>query len=151
MIKARWSFDSKGIFGGADASIVAEEISEISESPTPKEVVEYAKNENTELHKCFEWDDKKAAEHYRVVQARQVLRSIVIVREDMPEDTPPIRLFYKTFDREGYKKIDFILQNEDEYEALLERAKQELKAFRRKYSMLKELNTLFDMIDHDRL
>ena len=48
---------------------------------TPSLVVEFAKDETTELHKRFEWDDTAAAEQYRLNQARRVIRVTKIVYE----------------------------------------------------------------------
>lgn len=52
MIITSWKI--KGIFK-ADAQKVSEEIAEIGETVEPSEIVEKARNESTELHKCFEW------------------------------------------------------------------------------------------------
>ena len=40
----------------ADAEKVSKEIESIPNA-TPSRILEYARNENSELHKCFEWDD----------------------------------------------------------------------------------------------
>ena len=51
MIITSWKI--KGIFK-ADAQKVSEEIAEIGETVEPSEIVEKARDESTELHKCFE-------------------------------------------------------------------------------------------------
>jgi hypothetical protein len=72
------------------------------------------------------------------------------VREELPDvknDTPPLRIFYKTNNGEGYKHIErTIIKKEDEYQALLARAMMELRAFKAKYSMLEELREILDLI-----
>lgn len=65
----------------ADAGKVALEIESIKGPKKPEAVLDIARDEKTELHKCFEWDDGEAAEAYRLEQARTVLRRISIVRE----------------------------------------------------------------------
>lgn len=68
----------------ANAIKVGEELLKLGDEITPAAVVDAArKNKKSELHKCFEWDDSKAAEKYRLDQARYMLRMIV-VREEMP-------------------------------------------------------------------
>lgn len=62
----------------ADAQKVADEISSIGLSVKPEEIVDKARDESTELHKCFEWDDTKAAERYRLHQARQIVCHLVV-------------------------------------------------------------------------
>jgi hypothetical protein len=66
----------------ADASKIGEELSSLGEKIAPAAVVKKARNKKAELHKCFEWDDSKAAEEYRLNQAREVMRSITIVVEN---------------------------------------------------------------------
>lgn len=68
----------------ADAAKVGEELEAIraeSGKLNAEVVVESARDEGCELHKCFTWDDEKAAIAYRLDQARMVLRSIIIVAE----------------------------------------------------------------------
>lgn len=48
----------------------------------PARVVDDARPKNSALHNCFEWSDKVAAEKHRENQARQLLRSVEIVRTD---------------------------------------------------------------------
>lgn len=72
----------------ADAAKVGEELEAIRAEAgklNAEVVVENARNEGCELHKCFTWDDGKAAVAYRLDQARMVLRSIIIVTEPSQE------------------------------------------------------------------
>ena len=54
---------------------------------TPKHVVKRAEPPENYLHRFFEWNDKKAAQKYREEQARKLINSIVIVKED-PKHEP---------------------------------------------------------------
>lgn len=143
MIITTWKV--KGLFK-ADAQKVSEEIAEIGETVEPSEIVEKAKNEKTELHKCFEWRDDVAAEKFRLHQARTLLCNLVFEVKDDAKKSEPIRLMYKTTENEGYKSINLIMQKPDEYKALLDRAYSELRAFKDKFKMLKELKAIFDLI-----
>lgn len=131
----------------ADAQKVAEEIVALGEEVTPEEIVNAAKNEDSELHKCFEWDDQIAAEKWRKQQARQIMCYLVIREEaeDKKNDVP-IRVFYKT-DLGGYKQLEKIFRNDDEYQKLLQAAWGELHAFKRKYARLQELSEILALID----
>ena len=131
----------------ADAQKVADEISSIGLSVKPEEIVDKARDESTELHKCFEWDDTKAAEKYRVYQARQIVCHLIVREVNDEPQKREVRFFYKTDNQEGYKPASYIMRNEDEYHKLLDRALTELKAFQRKYSTLKELDGLFEAIN----
>ena len=145
MITATWKMN--GIFN-ADAQKVAEEIHAIGDEVTPDQIVEAARDESTELHKCFEWDDTIAANKWRKYQARQVLCTLVIKVEEEPEDeTPPTRVFYKTDNNEGYKHCNIVFRNDDEYQKLLQAAYAELRAFKIKYARLQELSEILALID----
>ena len=143
MIVISWKV--KGLFK-ADAQKVSEEIAEIGETVEPSEIVEKARNESTELHKCFEWRDDIAAEKYRLHQARNLLGNLVFKYKDEQVKQEPVRLMYKTAENEGYKSINLIMQKPDEYKALLDRAYSELRAFKNKFKMLQELKAIFDLI-----
>ena len=127
----------------ADANKCYAEILEL-ERITPEKVFERAKDENSELHKCFEWNNDVAAEKYRIIQAGNVVRMLYI--EPKGEDTPPVRVLSRTSDT-VYQPTRTFLTNTTEYEALLKRALSELESFRNKYKTLSELEQVFEQID----
>ena len=132
----------------ADADLVAREILSIGETAPPEKIVEKARDESTELHKCFDWDDTSAAEKYRLYQARKVVNCLVIKRPEGQENKPLVRTFYKV-DRShdsGYRATELIVRNQDAYDALLQQAYAELHAFKVKYKMLTELEEIFALI-----
>ena len=134
-----------GFFSGVNAEKCYQEIQTIGESVTPKQILEYARNPETELHKCFEWDDSIAAEKFRLQQARMVVCQLVIV-EDMNKPEPQkIRVIQST--GEAYKPVKMIVRNKTEYESLLERARAELRAFKNRYHTLVELEEILALID----
>lgn len=148
MIVAKWR-EGFSFYKGIDAQKVADEITGIGDKPTPPEIVERARDENSELHKCFEWDDSAAAEKYRLVQARYVVHHLVIQERVIPQERPEIRFFYKTGKNEndGYSPTMIIVSDEDKHAQLLKQALAELRAFKIKYSCLQELSEIFALID----
>ena len=62
----------------ADAQKIGEELESLGESPDPAGIVELASNPKTELHKCFEWDSKTAAQKYREYQARNIVNHLTV-------------------------------------------------------------------------
>lgn len=146
MIVATWRSDCHY---KADAQKCFDEISEIGEFATPKQIVDKARNEDTELHKCFEWDDTVAAERYRIVQARKVCQSLVFQRTEkqIEERKPEIRVLFKPLEAPGYRKTEIIVKHEDEYAKLLATAYRELHAFKVKYACLSELEAILELID----
>nr|DAF74945.1 MAG TPA: hypothetical protein [Caudoviricetes sp.] len=143
MIFAAWK---PGTRYGADAQKVADEISGIGDSATPAQILNKARDNKSELHKCFDWNDSEAAEKWRLHQARNIVCSLVY-KEESKDAAPPVRLFFKTDSETGYKATSLILQNKDEYQKLLSRALAELNSFKAKYKTLSELDGVFDAID----
>lgn len=143
MIFAAWK---SGCRISADAQKVADEILAIGKSATTAQILDKARDEKTELHKCFDWDDAEAAEKWRLQQARHIVCNLVIKEKtDVPK--PEVRVFFKTDDESGYKPTVLIMQDKDEYQKLLARALAELNSFRAKYKSLTELDGVFDAID----
>lgn len=136
----------------ADATKCADEIMEICEeleSATPRQILEKAKDSNTELHKCFTWDDSEAAEKWRIEEAKAVVRNLKIVEQEPgkePEVTQ-IRVFYKTDNQSGYKPCRMILKKTDEYKMLLERCRSELLAIKKKFENLSEYDEIWELIN----
>lgn len=127
----------------ADANKCYSEILEL-ENITRSEVLERARDEKSELHKCFEWDDSKAAEKYRTAQAGDVIRALYIVHKG--EEVAPVRVLSRT-SSSSYQPTRTFLTNENEYDNLLRRALSELESFKRKYEILSELESVFEQID----
>jgi hypothetical protein len=146
-------FSWKNGFGmfHANAQLVGEEILSIGESATAQQVLDKGRDYNTELHKCFEWNNDIAAEKYRLDQARSVLRNLVFTRSDdqVKEDKPEIRVFHVTEQQAKgceYKPLPTIIKNDNEYQKLLQRAYAELHAFKIKYQHLQELDYILSLI-----
>ena len=143
MIQAKWKTGYGSLHHGADAQLVAEEILAIGEDVTPQQIVDAARNRSSELHKCFTWDNRKAAQKWRLFEARQVVCHLVLQPKE-EEDTPlpEVRAFFKGPAGEGYKPATVIFRKENEYLAMLGRAQTELQAFSRKYSILSDLEEM---------
>nr|DAG73475.1 MAG TPA: hypothetical protein [Caudoviricetes sp.] len=136
----------------ADAQKCADEIMEICnelESATPQQILEKARDSNTELHKCFTWDNTEAAEKWRVQEARSVVRNLKIieVKPDKEPEPTTIRVFYKTDSSSGYKPTKLILKKPDEYKALVERCRSELLAIKQKFNSISEYEEIWEMIN----
>jgi hypothetical protein len=60
---------------------------------TQADVVTEARDKANPLHRAFEWNDKKAANEYRLTQAAYIIRSITVTQETDDEDAMPVRAF----------------------------------------------------------
>lgn len=148
MITASWGT----INYKADAQKCADEIMEICDehkSATPQLIVDKARDSKSELHKCFTWDNDKAADKWRLQEARIILCNIRIaeIKEDNKPQATPIRFFYKTNTTDGYKPTKMIFKNETEYKRLLERCASELRAIKSKYQNINEYNEIWELIN----
>ena len=142
-IKAEWRVE----LYKADADKCANEIMSLGEDVSPAQIVEYAKNPDTELNKCFTWNDAEAASKYRIYEARQVVCNLIIRKEKGEKQEPtPIRLFHK-IENGHYKPLTLIVQNEDEYQSLLRQCRDALQSLKRKYSSLSEYQEIWDLIN----
>jgi hypothetical protein len=83
---------------------------------TPQEVVEAAKDPESPLHGCFEWDNDQAADSFRLMQARALIRSVKIV---VKTETTKVKAvgFVRDPSREssdaGYVSVTSIKNDED--------------------------------------
>lgn len=143
-VTSKWSKMGEILYKDVDAQTVADEIAAIGESATAEQIVERAKDENSELHKCFTWDVNKAAQKCWIQEARNVVGCLVIQREEAKEDEPEVRIFHRV--DSGYKQITHIFRQEDEYKKLLQQALADLQAFKRKYQSLQELDYILNLI-----
>lgn len=154
-LKAMWEPGFSKLYKDKDPQVIAEEIYSISDEPTKEQIVDKARDVNSELHDLFEWNDTVAAEKYRGEQAKRLLSVLKVTfiddtgdQEEPTKVMEPVRMFYgKPSGEERFVSIVKIMGNQDMYEQLLERAKAELKSFKKKYNILKELQPIFEMID----
>jgi hypothetical protein len=114
----------------------------------PMDVVDYARNPNTVLHSKFEWDNTKAAEEYRLWQAREIIVQVkvqmvqglkqqdyqvyVSLREDRQQDGG------------GYRYLVDVMKNPSRRAMFLAEALADFEVWKRKYSALTELASIFD-------
>lgn len=117
----------------------------------PADVVQFAKNESTRLHSCFEWDDTKAAEAYRLAQARNIIRVNITVIENAKVETR-VRAFYslpsdRTKPGGGYRRTIDVMSSKEMAAELLEMARQDMLNFREKYRSLTEVQKVIDAIN----
>lgn len=142
---------SKGIgealYKGVSATKIYDEITAIGDSATPEQIVEAARDESSELHKCFTWNDTEAAEKWRKQEARQI-RHFLVIRNDEKPDAPQVRAFHFVQSGDGYKPAVKVFRNPDEYAMLLKRAHAELRAFEQRNKALEsDLSEVFAAID----
>jgi hypothetical protein len=114
----------------------------------PDVVVAAATPVDAPLHPAFEWDDESAGHEYRLIQARQLIRAVVVVRDETP-DEPPRQVYVHVGAEEGYQPIEYVVTRPDLYELALTELQ---RRFNSADSALKELrDAAADTADPDRL
>ena len=137
------------------AQVAGEYLSELEKREgklTPELVLNESRDENAVLHPCFEWDDEKAAESYRLWQAGKILRDITvtIVREE--HEPKIVRAYVNVTDQQKHEKGAYVslnvAMNNGDYKAqVLKNALYELQTFKNKYADYVELEKVFIAID----
>ena len=128
----------KSIGFNANAQKVGEELENIVDLSN-KNVLDYAKNNiNSELHKCFEWDDTIAGEKYRLVQATRLISSISFVIQEEPIKKQKVYFSIKTEEEDlrKFESIKDILEDDEKYYALCNKMKRELENCKNNYNDL---------------
>lgn len=113
----------------------------------PEKVVEAAKNKDSILHRCFEWDDTEAGHKYRLIQARLMLNVAV-------EVIPGSKIRSKVFvslskDRHhggGYRTTIDVMNDSQMRQQLLDDAMESMEYFRQKYESIRQLRPIINAI-----
>jgi len=147
--KRKVKFQYKAVPGSrvsdADARVVGPELERIGRANgdlTPEELA------SSPLHKFFEWSDRRAAQKYRLEQARHLIRSVQI--KIVGERTPvEVRAFVKVerATANGYMPTVKAFSRADYRAQVLTRALEELNVWQQRYAALQELAGVFTEID----
>lgn len=125
----------------ADAQVIGDSLEEIRLGSggelRPRAVVDAAKKPDHPLHPHFEWDNKKAAERYRLGQARGLIRAI----RRVDDDEVPRRAFISIHDKGGtsYRSLGDVLASHDLQLRVWTKAEADLRAFESRYQDLTEI------------
>lgn len=128
-----------------DAQTAGNELQRIYERDgviEPETVVLESQTPSAPLHSCFEWNDEKAAHKYRIAQAQNIIRAIVVVDEAKQPET---RAFVNV--QREYHPVSVVVRNPEKRDILLQNALNELRWFERKYNTLQELSNVFAAIE----
>lgn len=115
---------------------------------TARAVVDRATDEDNALHDGFDWDDFSAADKHRLHTARNLIRSIQVVRYDTTATSEGISVYHNISRdpseenpsaRRVYMSLDDILEDPKARRSLLEKAIKEAIVFRKNYEVLNEL------------
>lgn len=141
-----------GRYRGLDAQTVGEALDRLSKrlggEVTSDAVLDEARDIQSPLHDAFDWDDSEAAEKYRRLEARWLLRRVVVIRNKEPAQPAWVSVRIKREDATTnsgtrtahvYRTPAQLQGNKSELEAALQNAYDRLDAARR---AVEELNRI---------
>lgn len=117
----------------------------------PRAVVAWAR-EHTEsaLHRAFEWNDTKAADGYRLEQARAFIRLVVTV----PAKAPQVVRAFVSLEGDrgsiGYRSLESVMSDEDLRAQLIDQFLSDMQRFEGRYRQIQELAGVFAAVDQVR-
>ncbi len=138
MTKQRMRLLSGWTIGRVDAEVVYAELERIRRHGglVAERVIAAATPEGHALHPAFEWDDGKAAGEWRLVQARELIRSIAVVIDE----EPPRRVYVHVpspVHQGRYERTEIVVEHVDMFLAAIAEALADLAAAQTRLSDLR--------------
>jgi len=126
---------------------VIDQIAEERGVCAPGDLVDHARPADSRLHPLFEWDDQKAAEQFRVSQARHL---IAIIRPQYNEAEGPVRapafVHVQINGQDGYKRVDRVLDQPELWAMAIDECLGLLRAIQARYDSLVELKPIWEAL-----
>jgi hypothetical protein len=117
---------------------------------SPEAVVADARHPASPLHPLFEWDEIEAAHQYRLVQARALIRAVVVRYRAAPGDRARCIVAFvnlKDGDRQYYTATAVALSDPERRAIVLRQAWEDFQALRKRYADLAEFSSFFAALD----
>ena len=169
-VSKRYSY-SVGYHSKVKAQTVGKALEEIEKSGTEvtaQSFLDYSRDEASETHDMFEWDDSVAAEKYRLSQATNIICHLEVTEEWYENEPTEVELEERsvepsqsTYFKSAYvnvaqrssvsQKANYVplkkALNDDEMRMrVLDNALMSLHAFERSYAFLEEMALVIDAI-----
>lgn len=114
----------------------------------PAKVVSWARtHKSSALHRQFEWNNTKAANAFRLWQARRLIQLNVVTEDGAPQ---VVSLSYDRIRGGGYRSLNDVLSDRDLSQMMLNDALGELQRVEMKYQRVKELTAVWSEISRVR-
>lgn len=145
-MKIVWKEGMGSFYNGVKAEDIVYELNKIStESITPEQVLNAARDKKSIMHQFFEWNDTVAAEKYRKMQAQQLILKIAYVKDE--KDTQQKRYYHNiSYSTGEYHPVEYVFQHEDAYSMLKKRAIDYLRNAEKKFAEIEELQSVWHLI-----
>ena len=144
--------------GKADPERVHAELEAIS-IRTPENIVKAAQRKSSAMHRCFTWEDSKAAESWRIFEAKSLVNHLVISysvlteKDENAEVTVNVYTSVQKEDGRQYVRTSDGINNEvlremilSEVRSLLDQAKNKMRAHEAFFSA-KEMEEVEEILE----
>ena len=102
---------------------VAQQLYDQNGKVETRALVDAARPKTSPAHPAFEWDNRKAGDEYRLIQARNYIRRVTITRDEEPErliHVPKVNVEQQSDARDGHYQVASVLVSRpDEFERAL--------------------------------
>jgi hypothetical protein len=145
----KYDWKLKSFAKGINPDLAVEELSRIENlygSLTPENILKAAEPEDSVLHPLFEWSNDRAAELYRLQQARTILNNIeVVVVKDGQSRNISVYEVVNLGEGRTYKHIDALTTTD--VEQIKKQTLQDLTRVKTKLSFYKDFEVTIKFID----
>lgn len=131
-------------FTDEDAEVIGRFLDDVfgSRPYTPDDIVRIARDPGSPIHGYFEWDDTRAAQLYRLQQARKMINCVVEIiggERDVPK---AVSVFLQNEGRRAYMDTTEARQNPDIWEDVLQTALTALYGWQQRFKKLSNVPEL---------
>jgi len=139
-------------FKNDDAQEIGRFINNIKKKTTKNILKKIEKTPDHVIHDYIEWDDTVAGEKYRLQQVRNIVNHVDVKIIDNGSHEP-VRAFYSVVEDSGktneksYVQVDVAFDDDDKKSQIISRAKHELKNWRDRYKVYRELQDVVSVIE----
>lgn len=139
--KPQFAFRAGARVGKVKAQAAGEELARIRDKHgelTPRITVDESKPKSAPLHNAFEWDNDKAADEFRLQQARTLIRAVCVVHS--PEAEPQaVYVHVKREEKEGsYEPVSVVVHEPDLLQTALAELQEKLSGAQRAVNELED-------------
>lgn len=159
-VETKYAAMPGGVVSGKQAEIIGAELERVAKKHgclKAAAVVTEARPKTSPLNPYFTWDDSEAAELYRQNEARVLIRSVRVVRVDIPyAEQPVVRAFLHVtatesetrFEGPGYLPLARVMSSKEYSQQVLDEAMRELREWKSRYEDYKTVfSAVFEAIE----
>lgn len=112
----------------------------------PEDVLAFASDPDSALHRRFNWDDTEAAHQHRLWQARQLIRAVVTILPNQRNEAVSVRAYVNLPAERGYHAVVDLIDDEAAFDRALEGLRADVDRLRAKYAAFAGLRPMLDDI-----